>query len=151
MVQIRASASAYVPAPPPPVYAILADYREGHPHILPERYFSDLVVEQGGVGAGTRIRFRMHVLGRARTMRAEVSEPEPGRILEEKDPDTGAVTTFTVEPATGGEGAMVTIETRWQGAGIRGLVERWTAPPLLRRIYAEQLQLLAERARQAGS
>ena len=55
-----------VPAPPAEVYAILADYTEGHPHILPSAYFRNIEVEEGGVGAGTRIRFEMTVLGTSR-------------------------------------------------------------------------------------
>ena len=35
-------------------YSILADYREGHASILPPQ-FTSMVVEQGGVGAGTVI------------------------------------------------------------------------------------------------
>src|SRR5918993_898798 len=53
------SAMRRVPAPPAEVYAILADYTEGHPHILPSSYFRNIEVEEGGVGAGTRIRFDM--------------------------------------------------------------------------------------------
>lgn len=35
------------------VYAILAGYRDHHPHILPEAYFTRLELEAGGTGAGT--------------------------------------------------------------------------------------------------
>ncbi len=146
MAQIKAVASSVIGAPPQHVYTILADYRNEHPKILPERYFSDFTVEHGGVGAGTLVRFRTHVLGQSRAVRAEVSEPEPGRVLAETDLDAGLVTTFTVEPAGGGRAASVTIETKWSKSGIMGFIERLTAPALLRRIYAEELQKLAERA-----
>ena len=36
---------------------MLADYNESHPAILPEHVFTGLVVEQGGIGAGTAVRF----------------------------------------------------------------------------------------------
>ncbi len=45
-------ASADMDAPPDRVYAIIADYHNGHPHILPKQ-FRNLTVEKGGVGAGT--------------------------------------------------------------------------------------------------
>ena len=80
------------------MYRILADYRDGHPRILPRPPFVDLEVERGGVGAGTIIRFRMKSFGRIRNVRAEIAEPEPGRILLETDLDTEAVTRFVVEP-----------------------------------------------------
>ena len=150
MAQIRVAASADVDAPPQKVYAILADYQNEHPQILPDRHFSDFTVERGGKGAGTLIRFQMHVLGQSRTIRAEVSEPEPGRVLAETDLDTGAVTRFTVEPTDGGQAASVTIVTEWNRSGIMGFVERLTAPPLLRRIYDEELRNLAKRARSAA-
>jgi hypothetical protein len=47
-------ASAHIAAAPAQVYAIIANYREGHPRILPKE-FSGLTVEQGGIGAGTII------------------------------------------------------------------------------------------------
>ena len=70
MAQIRVAASADVNAPPQTVYAILADYQNEHPQILPDRHFSEFTVERGGKGAGTLIRFQMHVLGQSRTIRA---------------------------------------------------------------------------------
>src|SRR5688500_20175778 len=79
------SAMRRVPAPPAEVYAILADYTVGHPHILPSAYFRNIEVEEGGGGAGTRIRFEMTVLGTRRTIRAENEEPKPQRALVELD------------------------------------------------------------------
>jgi hypothetical protein len=149
MPSIRATASALVPSPPGAVYAILADYRNGHPRILPPKYLSSLEVERGGVGAGTVIRFRLHGFGPTREVRAEITEPEPGRVLEERDVETGAVTRFTVEPESDGRRCRVTITTEWSTPGLRGHVERLLAPPLLRRVYAEELERLTEVA--AGS
>lgn len=146
MVQVTIHASAHVPAPPGVVYRILADYREGHPSILPPRWFAYLHVERGGVGAGTVIRFGMKSGGRVREMRAEVAEPEPGRVLVERGLDErGTVTTFTVDPACDG-GTLVTIRTTWRAAGVAGFVERLLAPMLLRPVYREELARLAERA-----
>ena len=78
----RVSVSARIPAPSGRIYGIIADYRNGHPHILPPA-FSNLEVEQGGVGAGTIIRFNVRALGRTQLFRSVVTEPEPGRVLVE--------------------------------------------------------------------
>jgi hypothetical protein len=136
---ITAEATRTIYAPAAAVYEVLVDYRSGHPRILPERYFSDLVVEQGGRGAGTVIRFQMHMLGSTRTALAHVDEPEPGRVLTEKYPENGAVTTFQVLPLDDGRRARVTITTQWSSPGPRGLMERWIVPPLLRKIFREEL------------
>ena len=48
------TATAVVPAQPRRVYAVIADYHHGHPHILPKQ-FSEMVVEKGGVGRGTQV------------------------------------------------------------------------------------------------
>ena len=146
MNHYRVGASALVRAPARRVYAILADYREGHPRILPPRWFRALEVERGGTGAGTVIRVTMRVMGRTRTMNAVVSEPEPGRVLMESFVGGGPVTTFTVTPA-GPErrDAQVTISTELtaRGGPLLGVVERLMTRLTLRRIYAEELALLA--------
>jgi hypothetical protein len=129
-----------VPAPPRRVYAVIADYRAGHPNILPPE-FSDMVVEQGGVGAGTVVRFKLRVLGRKQTFRAAITEPEPGRVLVETDLDSnGAVTTFTVEPDSAGERSRVTITTELSvRGGFLGAIERFLSTRLLRPLYVREL------------
>src|SRR5262249_14871310 len=102
MPRHQVSAEAVVDAPAGRAYAVIADYRDGHPHILPRPPFVSLDVEQGGTGAGTVIRFQMRVFGRVRTFRAAITEPEPGRVLAETDLDTGTLTTFTVVPVEDG-------------------------------------------------
>ena len=138
------SASAVIPARRERVYSLIANYVEGHPRILP-RQFSGLVVEQGGVGAGTVIRFQMSVLGRKQTFRAAITEPEPGRVLVETDLDTnGAITTFTVNPGTAPADSHVTISTELPvRGGVMGLVERKVSTLLLRTIYSKELENLA--------
>jgi hypothetical protein len=89
MPEIYAASSAVIAAPPPIVYGLIADYRQGHPSILPARYFQNLQVEEGGVGAGTRISFQMRSFGRIRRFQAQVTEPEPGRQLRETYTDAG--------------------------------------------------------------
>ena len=144
MATFEFSESAIVPAPPARVYSVIADYVNGHPHILPKKYFSDLVVEAGGYGAGTRIRFGMRLLGTMTLLRAVISEPEPGRVLVENYPDTGTVTTFIVEPEPGTNHSRVTFHTRMTVPGISGWLQQWVVPPLLRPAYREELQNLAD-------
>src|SRR6476659_6721192 len=74
------SASAVIPARRERIYSLISNYKDGHQRILPKQ-FTSLQVEEGGVGAGTVIRFQMSLLGRKQTFRAAVTEPEPGRVL----------------------------------------------------------------------
>jgi hypothetical protein len=135
-------ASAHVNAPAEVVYDIIADYRGGHPHILPKKYFEWLEVERGGRGEGTVIRFQMRVLGQTRVLRAVVTEPEPGRVLVETDAGgAGPVTTFVVEPE--GSRSHVTFRTELTSAGgPLGVLERFVLRRALRRIYARELEQL---------
>ena len=138
----RVAVTRPVPAAAERVYALLADYRVGHPSILPSKYFHGLIVEEGGVGAGTVIRFQMTALGKTRTVRGVVSEPEPGRKLVETYPESGMVTSFLVEPRTS-DSCDLTIATEWQPRGLSGLFERLVVPPLLRKIYREEIGNIA--------
>jgi hypothetical protein len=138
------SASAVIPARRERVYSLISNYNDGHPRILPKQ-FSGLVVEQGGVGAGTVIRFQMSLFGRKQTFRAAITEPEPGRVLVETDLDTnGAVTTFSVNPGGAPADSHVTISTELPvRSGFLGKVERAMTTMLLRPIYVKELQNLA--------
>ena len=144
MAHHRVSASAVIPAPATKIYALIADYRNGHPRILPKPYFVSLTVEQGGVGAGTVITFQMKLMGRLQTFHSVITEPEPGRVLAETDPTTGTVTTFTVEPREGGQQAYVTITTDTQVPdGLAGAIQGWLTTRLLHPIYVKELAQLA--------
>lgn len=132
-------------APAETVYGYLADMREHHHRFLPNA-FSDFEVEEGGVGDGTIVRFKVTAGGRSRVYRMRVAEPEPGRVITESDSESSLRTTFTVEPE--GQAARVRISTSWDGAGgIGGIFERLFAPRVMRRIYAEELDLLDAYAR----
>jgi hypothetical protein len=140
VAQLQVAAERVIGAPADQVYRYIADFREHHPRFLPPA-FSDFAVEQGGVGAGTIIRFRTTAGGRTRLYRNQIAEPEPGRVLTESDLNSSLVTTFTVAPE--GAGSRVRIETTWQGAGgIGGFFERLFAPRVMRRIYADELARL---------
>lgn len=134
-----------VSAPPATVYGIISDYHRGHPSILPPQYFEDLVVEAGGQGAGTRIRFTMKSYGTRTVCHARISEPEPGRVLVETDERTGSVTQFIVEPLADGQ-TRVTFDTEYRARGLRGWIEALLVPAYLRKVYAAELELLAQRA-----
>lgn len=143
-------ASADMDAPPDRVYAIIADYHNGHPHILPKQ-FRNLTVEKGGVGAGTVIRFEVHALGQTQRFRGSVSEPEPGRVLVEEYVEPAASkTTFLVEKSPSGSGTRVTFTTEMTSRdGLVGSLERFVSTRFMKKLYAEELALLAARARQA--
>lgn len=138
------AATALIPSPPADVYAVLADYHDGHALIIPRPPFVSLAVEQGGTGAGTVIRVETRVMGRTQGFRAVVSEPDPGRVLVETN-STGFVTTFTVEPRDGGLQSQVTISTmpparRWPLEAVEG----WIMRRFLRPVFARELALLAD-------
>lgn len=150
MATYTVSASDLIPASAATCYGIVADYREGHPLIVPPKVFGPLVVEAGGVGAGTRVRFTMTILGITRELVADITEPEPGRKLVEVIEETGAITNFLFDPTRPGE-TRVTIETIFPlVAGLRGAVERWVTERTLPRIYREELQRLAEVCKRRG-
>ena len=149
MKPYRATASALIDAPAKLVYDILADYRGGHPLILPEKYFVSLYVETGGVGAGTIISFQMSIFGKLQTLRAAITEPEPGRILVESDlDDTASTTSFIVNARDQDRSCEVTIATErmTERSGLLGALERLLAISFLQRIYRAELKLLSELA-----
>src|SRR5262249_2931585 len=106
-----------------------------------------LEVEAGGHGAGTRIRFKVRAFGSVRSVRADVSEPVPGRELVETDLATGAATRFLVEPVSDGRASRGTFETTWWRDGLGAWAERWLATRYLRKVYQAELTLLNEEAR----
>jgi Polyketide cyclase / dehydrase and lipid transport len=145
MPRIRVEASADVNAKPEDVYALLADYRHGHPLVLPKEHFLDLQVEAGGQGAGTIITFRLRSGGIETPYRLKVSEPEPGRVLMESDTASTLVTTFTVRPTGGGAQSNVQIATELDvPSGLAGWIQKMLYPPGMRRIYNKELRQLGE-------
>ena len=67
---LHVSASAEIGAPAVNVYRMIADYRNGHPRIVPPRYLTNLRVDSGGYGAGTRIRYDVRAFGTTHHARA---------------------------------------------------------------------------------
>ena len=136
--------TSLVKANPARVYAIIADYHEGHPQIIPKPPFVFLRVEEGGIGAGTKISFQMKIFGRSYDFRATVTEPDPGRVLVETNYVGGGVSTFTVNPVENGKYSEVTIHTsgETQKQGLLGTLERVMTCNYLRRVYRKELALL---------
>lgn len=135
-----------IEAPAELVYRTLADYREGHPSILPKRYFISLEVEKGGIGEGTIINFQTRVLGTVQSFRSAITEPQPGSVLVETNlGEPGGKTTFTVEPIDGGSRSMVTIATdgKTERGGGLGLIESLITKLMMRRIYKAELNQIA--------
>jgi hypothetical protein len=146
MPQVQLQRSARIPARPELVYAILADYRREHPRILPAA-FTGLALLRGGVGAGTELLVTMRVAGRASAFRLLVDEPEPGRVLRERDPASGQTTTFTLAPLAGGVQTQVQITTVWEPrAGAAGWAEAHLTRLIMRGLYDRELRLLANYA-----
>src|SRR5215207_988903 len=125
MAQVVAQTERLVAASPQRVRAFLVDYQNNRPRILPAEYFRDYRVEQGGDGASTVISYRLRAGGRERAYRMRVEESaEDGQLLE-CDTESSLVTTWTLTPAESGERTLVSLASRWEGAGgIGGVFER---------------------------
>jgi hypothetical protein len=145
MSQTHFSAQRLIDAPADVIYHCIADYREHHrPGGFLPAAFSDMHIQRGGVGAGTRYTMKVTLGGRTRTMTSEITEPQPGRVLLETG--TTERTTFTVQPE--GRGARVQFDTLLEAGGLEGVFIRLFAARLLGRVYADELERL-ERYAQA--
>ena len=154
MSSLRGSAtgSLKIDAPPSRVYSIVADYHQHHPRILPPEYFKAIRVDEGGIGAGTRLTVTMRVLGTTQTFQHNVSEPEPGRVLVESDGEGYSVTTFVVDAADSGRASVLSITTEFTARknGFPGRIERYLTRRILNRIYEKELALISAYAKEIG-
>ena len=146
MPRVRAHAEKAVEAPPAAVYEVLADYSTHHPRIMPPDHFSDLVVDLGGVGEGTVFHITTRVAGKRQRLHMRVSEPAPGSVLRETNLDTGVATDFTVS-GNGSGTTLVRMSSEWESHGLKGWMDRLLAPRVMNRLFAEQLDQLAEYVR----
>ena len=138
--------SLVIEASPEKIYGVITDFEVGHKAILPPQ-FTDLRVEAGGQGAGTIAIAEMNVMGQKSTLRLHITEPEPGRVMVEADPDAGVETTWTLVPVSDNE-TSVTISSEMQtSSGLKGWMERLFTPSITRGIYKEELKLLADYVR----
>jgi polyketide cyclase/dehydrase/lipid transport protein len=139
--RIYFEATDVINARPEDVYAVLRDYRVGHPAIIPRPPFTDLTVEKGGVGTGTIVHSDMVVWGRKFHYRQEVTEPEPGHILVETSTDQDQGTKFILEPLNNGTQTRLTISSYMPGhSGMYGWLERVMTVPSARGIYQKELR-----------
>ena len=106
---IKVQASHEIDARPEAIYSVIADYNVGHQAILPRPTFESMIVEEGGYGAGTLIRLRVRAFGKVFHYLQRVSEPEPGRVIQETEINTGQLTKFILEPLNNGTRTRVTI------------------------------------------
>lgn len=145
---IHAETSRVIDARPEELYAVVSDYHVGHPAIVPKAYFTELTVEEGGVGAGTIVRVRGQVFGQEFRLRQLVTEPEPGRLLVETDTETGQESSFRFEPLNGGKQTRVTIAAKFPPSpGFKGFMERLLNPPISRRMFQQELANLEDYVR----
>ena len=138
-----ATASKVIDAPAEIIYNIIADYRNGHPRILPKQYFLSLNVEEGGFGAGTIVQFQMRLLGQTQNFRSLITEPEQGRLLVETDLKSEIPTSFHVIPTDDDRHARLTISTELKG---RNVMEGFIAKTVLQRVYRAELELIEKAA-----
>jgi len=150
-------ASRRIDAPAETAYAIIANYHEHHPKILPPQFGAFEVLE-GGIGEGTVIRFSMTIKGRKNFGTMHVSEPEPGRLLVESNPESGLVTESSVAPLSGST-CEVTFKTygrrirqvhRFMGRFVEGSLAR-VYRSVLRPIYQDELQRLDQYAQELST
>ena len=112
MVRFTVKSSCVINAPAKDVYSVLADYNNGHPKIMPKNFCEGLRVVKGtGIGENTRIEVRFNIYGQRETLIMDISEPEPGRILQEIDTKAVNITRFIVDPIDQ-ESSRVTIQTK---------------------------------------
>jgi hypothetical protein len=147
MKNYKFSVSSIIPSSPQTVYNIIADYNIGHPKILPNPPFISLFVEKGGIGAGSVLKVQMKVMGKLQTLKAVVTEPDPGRVLVETY-DTGYITTFIVDPRDDGKNSYVTFTTEIpDDSKISKKIELVFLKLILIPVYKKELQMLAKEAK----
>lgn len=139
MPDLTITASRLMSVPAADVYRAIADYAHHH---RPEGFlppaFTFLDVLEGGVGAGTRIRFGVKLGWMRSTAEATISEPEPGRVLVEAGDDV--TSTFTVEARPGG--AWVQIRSEFRLRGVLGSLAARSMPARLGPVYEDELARL---------
>ena len=148
MVKLSATADRHIDAPAEVVLEILRDFDGHHRRILPPA-FSDFEVVHGGDGDGTMTRFKFTIGGRTTETRTLATETEPG-VIREQVLDRDMVTTFHVVAEDAG--SRLSIATVWTPmGGVNGLLERMFAPSMLRKVYLQELELVAAYAPSVAS
>ncbi|MBP8292444.1 MAG: hypothetical protein KAX65_06715 [Caldilineaceae bacterium] len=78
------------------------------------------------------------------TIQMKVSEPEPGRVLQEEDAATGVLTTFTVDALNDTQACVTIATTARSSSGLKGWLEKMTTPGIMRRIYRQELARIVD-------
>lgn len=131
MPKVCAKESLLIGASPDKVYRVLLDPAH-HKRILPDA-FVRYEAENDAI-----VSFAIKVGGITREFRVEVQEIEKDRLLREKDLSTGIETDFRLERHE--QGTLVTISTSYEApANITGIIEAFTAPKFLSKLYNEEL------------
>lgn len=145
MVRFTVETDSVIHAAAKDVYAVLADYNNGHPKIMPPQYCEGLNVLKGsGVGENSRIEAHFNIYGQRETLVMDVSEPEPGRILQEIDTKATNITRFIVDPIDQAT-CRVTLQTKiMKQTGIPPgpTLDMWLKSFVLKQIFTEELKLL---------
>lgn len=137
------TAERIIDAPPERVYNVVIDMEE-HRKILPKQ-FESLEVVIGGKGAGTVFRMSLNVMGNRSTLEMSIAEPEPGRVIEERDDRAGITTTWTLTPLEDGRRCLLQLMSEFpRKPGFAGLMERLFTPPVIRSIYKQELHNIQE-------
>jgi len=141
MAQVQALTSRPLAAAPDAVIAAISDYTVVRPKLLPAPY-SQYAVHSGGQGAGTVAAWHLQATEkRSRDLLVTVTQPDPATVVE-TDANSSMVITWAVAPS--GDGSVVTVDTRWNGAGgVGGFFERTFAPKGINRIHDQVLANLA--------
>jgi len=146
MVRFLVSASSIIQAPAEEVYNVLKDYNNEHAHIIPRKFFDGMRVLRGsGVGEGTRFEAHFKTFGQRTTLVMDVSEPEPGRILQEIDTQAVNITKFIVDPIVDNDSSCnVTIRTdvMKERGWVAGTIDMWIKRKIMTHMYEEELKTL---------
>jgi hypothetical protein len=73
-------------------------------------------------------------------------------LLVEEDKSAGVITTFSLDPVNETGGTRVTIATEAKtSSGLKGMIEKLINPPIMRKIYREELEQLTQVIQQKNS
>jgi hypothetical protein len=144
MATLTIEVSDTIPANVEAVYAVIADYKIGHQAILPRPAFQEMKIIEGGFGAGTRLKLHVRIWGQSYYYEQIVEEPVQGRVIVERDVNTGQVSTFTLEPLSN-TFTKVTISSEAPlSKGFKGILERISQPSIISKLFKTELKNLAE-------
>jgi hypothetical protein len=149
MGEVRAQVTREMSLPLKPLKALVWDYRLSRRRMLPEESFSDYRVMEGGEGPGTVYSYTLKAARRERPYRMRVEQTQNPDQLLERDENSSFRTVWTLAENPGPGTTVVSVSSRWEGAGgIGGFFERLFAPRALGRLYGAMLDRLERMARE---